>query len=191
MPGAALSIRWTNSRRQFERRMKTADRRIRKALKKQMREAAKVVRKEVKRRFRSRYPGGTGFTARKLAFTVRIRGKKKPRAIAWIGWRWRSATANRPTNTPGVWHVPMAYTTLLEKGGRVNRKVSRIVGGQTGRRVRDRTGTITREARAVRAGAKRKRAHSATYKAKPFLGPGVNAKRSEVFRLIGKTFNVV
>ncbi len=177
-----MTVVWTNSRRQFERRMKTADRRIRKALKKQMREAAKVVRKEIKRRFRSRYPGGTGFTARKLAFSVRIRGKNKPRAIAWIGWRWRSATANRPTNTSGVWHVPMAYTPLLEKGGRVRRKQSRFIGGQSGRGHR---------ASATRAGARRKRAHFANYQAKPFLEPGVNAKRSEVFRLIGKTFNAV
>lgn len=186
------TVAW-KGRKAFERRMKNAEKKIRKEMIKQTREAAKVVRREVRRRVRAQFPDSksNNFTARKVSMSVRARKRNNYRVYGWIGWRYKSQRHNRPALSGQSWHVPMAYTPLLEKGGTVRRKQSRFIGGQTGRRVRDKTGAITSEAQPLRAGRRRRKAHTATYKAKPFLEPAVKSTQAEVYRLIGKTFNVV
>lgn len=188
---ALLKVVWDKGFRDFQKRMRTAEKRLDKELRLQIRAAAKVVRGHVKSRFQAAYPGGTGFTARKVAFSAKVRRRPRLTAYGWIGWRWAKATANRPTKTPGVWHVPMAYTGLLDRGGTVHRKISRFIGGQSGRRVRDRTGIVTREAKATRVGAGRRRAHTAKYKGRRFFDPAVNASQAEVFKILGKVVKVI
>jgi len=162
--GIGIKVAFDGSKKAFQRRMKTAEKKVDKELRKQMRTAAKIVRKQVRANFKAQYgSGGASFTARKVAFSVKVRRRKGVQtAYAWIGWRFRSMRHNKQRES-GSWQIPMAYTPYLEHGGTMSR----------------------------RPGAKRRRAHTARYRGKPFFEPAVKQTERKVFDLLGRTLNVI
>ena len=158
-----VRVVWTNSRRQFERRMRKAESRIAKELKKQTRKAGGVIRKNVRRRIRSQFKKGPRPDVRDpglLARSIQVSIKSKR------GARLQISAAVLPSNKKQYFPAKL-YAPALERGG-----------------------TIVR--RAARRGSKIKRgAHAARYTGRPFFEPGVRESKTEVFRLIGKTFNAV
>ena len=165
-----LTAVWTQSRRQFEKRMNRADREIAKALKKQTRKAGGVIRKNVRKRIRASFRGRHGPLRRNVrpggrapgllakSIQVSVRAKRKPRLLV--------TAVVLPSNKKKFFPAKLYYPGL-ERGGVIRR-------------------------RQARSGSKIKRGpHVARYTAKPTFVPGVKASEREVYRLIGKTFDVV
>ena len=165
-----LGIVWTSSRGEFERRLKTADRRMKKALKKQTRKAGAVIRKNVRRRIRASFSGGQGPLRRNVrpggrapgllakSIQVSVRAKRGRRLVV--------TAVVLPSNKKKFFPAKL-YAPALERGGSIRRRQSR-------------------------SGSKVKRGpYIARFTAKPFFAPGAKESEAEVFRLIGKTFNAV
>lgn len=170
-------------RRAFEKRMRDAERNYRKALRKQLREGAKVLRKETKKRAKAAFPGGRGTLAKAIRFKVRVRRNE---VNAWVGVS-ASKRVNKKKPATRFGHsnysVPSAYAPILQKGGTVRRGVSSFVGGQSGRGKR---------AVPLRAGAKRRRAHTANYgPGRPFQAPAIRATKKQIFQILGRSFQEV
>jgi len=167
MAALGIQIAW-QGRKSYERRMRTARKRLSAEIKKTTRKAAKVImvatRKSIRKEFGGRgkdrrRPGGRkpGGLARKTSVSVRSR---RGNVRAEIGPKYPHG----------------AYGALHEKGGVSDKRRAHTRGGSS------------RNTRALRH---KVRAHSTNYAKRPWLAPAVASTSTQVYQIIGRSFRVV
>lgn len=167
MFAAQVKLTWIG-RRAYQRRMRTAFKRYRKARKKQMRKAGVIVRKHIRRSARQRF-GKTKVLGRKYKTWVDVKPELERIKIQPKG-------------------KAVAYGTVHEYGGTVHRKAhSQYKRGGRAKEMAKRTAR-------KKAGSKHSyqvRAHTAEYRAQPFWRRGVKRSEREVVKALGKIFKAV
>ena len=166
MAGTAIQIAW-QGRKAYERRMKTARVRLRKEMKRRIREGANVIKKKARANIKSQFRGGTKKRSKQVLRTVNEPRKGLAR-MTTVSVRMRRGRVRAEIGTKFPEGV---YGSVLEHGGTVIRREGAY-----------KKGSLT---------AVTRKKHTATYRARPWLGTAVASTRRDVYRITGKSFKVV
>lgn len=175
----------------LELRTRAGEKEYRRQLRLRMRPAGQLVRRAWQRNIRAAFAGGEGHGS--FARSIRVKLKWNTTQASYdmrIGAYGKYPRGTKRHGPRSRWSLPRAYSGIFEVGGTVYRRGKTLARSSSKERV---AAWALSNALGVRKrwSAIRGKPHTATYRARPTLGPAMARTMPEVMRVLGQSLEYV